>query len=90
MTNLRGEPKTEGPDLCFRVRGEPDELLGESGGVLPAGNMEGNELLVAAFGLDNDPETFKGPPALALLSKDFTCIARKERRLRPQWIALLI
>lgn len=73
LTNFKGEPKTEGPALCFTIRGEPDELLGESGGALPAGNMEGNELVEAAFGLEHDPDTFRGTPALALLSKDFTC-----------------
>lgn len=75
FTNFRGEPKTEGPaGLCFMTLGEPDELLGESGGVLAAGNIEGNELLVAAFVLDDVPATFNGPTPLALLSKDFTCI----------------
>lgn len=54
-------------------RGEPDELLGESGGVLPAGNIEGNVLLVAAFVPEDVPEAFRGPAPLALLSKDFTC-----------------
>lgn len=47
-------------------------LLGESGGVLPAGNMEGKELLAAAFALLELPETFKGVPALASLSNDVT------------------
>lgn len=55
------------------IRGEPDdELLGESGGALPAGNMEGIELPGEAFGLETDPETFNGTPALTLLNKDFT------------------
>jgi len=27
------------------MRGEPDVLLGERGGAVPAGNMEGTELL---------------------------------------------
>ena len=60
------------------VRGEPDELLGESGGVLPAGNMEGNELLAAELVLEDVPETFKGPPPLALLIKDLTCTYKKK------------
>lgn len=54
-------------------RGEPDELLGESGGVLPAGNIEGNVLLAPAFVPADVPETFRGPVPLALLSKDFAC-----------------
>lgn len=53
-------------------RGEPDELLGESGGVLPAGNIEGSELIAVAFEVDV-PEASKGQPPLALLSKVFTC-----------------
>lgn len=56
------------------IRGEPDELLGESGGVLPAENMEGIAFPEVAFGLLVDPDTFKEIPALALLSKDLTCI----------------
>lgn len=43
LTNLSGEPNEEGPNLCFTVRGELDALRGESGGVLPPGNMEGKE-----------------------------------------------
>lgn len=66
----------DGPTRCLTKRGEPDELLGESGGALPAGNMEGNELLEAAFGLEDVPVTFKGTPAFALLSNDFTCTQR--------------
>lgn len=44
LTILRGEPKDEGPDpdRCLTIRGEPEELRGESGGVLAAGNMDGN------------------------------------------------
>nr|GMC61657.1 hypothetical protein CR513_53037 [Ipomoea batatas]GME19355.1 hypothetical protein CR513_53037 [Ipomoea batatas] len=41
------------------ILGEPDELLGESGGALPAGNIEGKELLVAELLLEEVPETFK-------------------------------
>lgn len=73
LTNFRGEPRVDGPNLCFTTRGEPDELLGESGGALPAGNIEGNELLEAAWGLEDVPLIFKETPAFALLSKDFTC-----------------
>ncbi|WRX19797.1 hypothetical protein QQP08_012284 [Theobroma cacao] len=46
LTILRGEPKEEGPDRCLPIRGEPEVLRGESGGVLAAGNMEGNKLVV--------------------------------------------
>lgn len=53
------------------MRGEPDELLGERGGAVPAGNMEGKELL-AAFGLEQLPGTFRGTPDLASLSNDVT------------------
>lgn len=74
FTNFKGDPNIEGPALGLVVRGEPDELLGESGGVLPAGNIDGKELLVATFVLEEVPVTFKGPPALALLSKFLTCM----------------
>lgn len=69
LTTFRGELKLEGPTLCFTMRGEPDVLLGERGGAVPAGNMEGKELF-AAFGLEQLPGTFKGPPDFASLSKD--------------------
>jgi hypothetical protein len=72
LTTFRGEPKLEGPALCFIIRGEPVVLLGESGGALPAGNIEGKELLVEARGLEEFPGTFKGPPAFASLSNDIT------------------
>jgi hypothetical protein len=58
------------------MRGEPDELLGESGGAVPAGNMEG-KVLVAAFGLEQLPGTFKGAPDLASLSNDVTYRIKK-------------
>jgi hypothetical protein len=60
------------------MRGEPDELLGERGGAVPAGNMEGKEL-VAAFGLEQLPGTFKGAPDLASLSNDVTYTINKGR-----------
>ena len=41
-------------------------LLGESEGALPAGNMEDNELLVAALALTELPETFNGVPDVAV------------------------
>jgi len=53
------------------MRGEPDELLGESGGAVPAGNMEGKELL-EAFGLEQFPGTFKGEPDFASFNNDVT------------------
>lgn len=53
------------------MRGEPDVLLGERGGAVPAGNMEGRELLVA-FGLEQVPGTFKGFPDFASFSNDVT------------------
>lgn len=73
LTNFSGEPNEEGLALCFVVRGEPDELRGESGGVLPAENMEGNELLATAFVLVF-PSALKGTPAFASASKDLTCV----------------
>lgn len=74
LNTLRGLPREEGPGFCFIIRGEPDELLGESGGALPAGNMDGIELLAAAFVLEALPGTFKGFPTFASLTSDFTCI----------------
>jgi len=53
------------------MRGEPDELLGERGGAVPAGNMEGKELL-EEFGLEQFPGTFKGAPDFASFSNDVT------------------
>lgn len=66
------------------MRGEPDVLLGDRGGALPAGNMEGKELPEIACGLDEFPGTFKGPPALASLISDVTCIQkfRKQDKIR--------
>ena len=50
LTNFKGEPNVEGPSPPrFTTRGDPELLLGESGGALPAGNIEGNGPLVAAF-----------------------------------------
>ena len=73
LTNFRGELKVEGPTLCFITRGEPEVLLlGDSGGALPAGNMEGNELLAAAFVAEEFPGTFKGTPAFASFSNEVT------------------
>jgi hypothetical protein len=47
-------------------------LLGESGGALPAGNIDGKELLEAAFVLAELPATFSAPPPFASSIKDFT------------------
>lgn len=57
LTNFLGEPK--GNAFCFLTLGEPDGLSGESGRLLTAGNIEGRELLAAAFVLDDAPEKFK-------------------------------
>ena len=70
LINLRGEPKEERPALCFTVRGEPETLRGESGGVLTEGNMDGIEPPEPAFALLELPTAFRGPPVLATESKD--------------------
>ena len=75
LTNFSGEPKGEGPAaelLRFIKRGDPDVLLGERGGTLPAGNMEGSELLAAAIAVPELPATFKGEPAFASSINDLT------------------
>ena len=74
LTTFSGEPNEEGLLLCFVVRGEPDELRGESGGVLPAGNKEGNELLAKAFVIVEFSSAHKGAPALASAINDLTCV----------------
>lgn len=49
-------------------------LLGESGGVLPAGNIDGNEEAeLSALPLPELPGTWRGMPALASSSSDKTC-----------------
>lgn len=55
------------------MRGEPDELLGDSGGVLPAGNKEGNGLLPVPFAVEEFLGELKAAPAFASSIKDFTC-----------------
>lgn len=88
LTNFNGEPREEGPvPVRFITRGEPEELLGDSGGVplLPAGNMEGNELFAVAFVLLEFPGTFSGKPAFASLSKDFTCIQMATTKILPSY-----
>lgn len=66
-TNFSGEARG-GLLRCFEKRGEPEELLGESGGVLPAGNTDGKVLPLAEF-----ERALKGVPAFASSIKDFTC-----------------
>lgn len=74
LANFSGEPNEEGLVLCFMVRGEPDELRGESGGVLPAGNKEGIELLARAFVIVEFSRALKGAPAFTSASNDLTCV----------------
>jgi hypothetical protein len=73
LTNFNGERKDEGLVFCLDVRGEPDELLGEIGGALPAGNMEGNELTPPTLTLAEIPGMLMGLPAFASSIKVFTC-----------------
>lgn len=73
-TNFSGEPNEEGLVLCFMVRGEPDELRGESGGVFPAGNKFGNGLLERAFVFVKFSRALNGAPAFASASNDLTCV----------------
>ena len=72
LANFSGDPN-EGLFLCFVVRGEPDELRGESGGVLPAGNKEGRELIDRAFVFVEFSSALKRAPAFASASNDLTC-----------------
>lgn len=72
LINFRGEPREERFDLCFMVRGELT-LLGDSGGVLPAGKREGNGLTPAAFEVPELPGVPKELPAFASSIRDFTC-----------------
>ena len=82
LANFKEEPRAEGLDFCFNVRGEPDELLGESGGALPLGNMEGNELLPTAFTLEKFAEALTVVPAFASSIKDFTCAHVKKEEMK--------
>lgn len=72
LTTFRGEPKDEGPapKTRFINRGDPVLLLGDSGGALPAGNMEGNELPAVAFAPVELPAMFR--PDLASSIKFLT------------------
>ena len=74
LTNFNGEPNGEGPapELRFIKRGDPEVLLGERGGALPAGNMDGSELLVAAFDVLELPAAFKGEPDFTSSINDLT------------------
>jgi len=47
-------------------------LLGESGGALPAGNIDGRGPLEAAFVLAELPATLSTAPVFASSIKDFT------------------
>lgn len=85
LTNFNGEPKDEGLVLCFDVRGDPDELLGESGGVLPAENMEGTALFPKTLALKEFPEAVMGIPAFASSIKDFTYINTKQQKKRKKF-----
>ena len=78
LTNFNGEPRAEGLDFCFDARGEPDELLGESGGALPPVNMEDND--PTAFTLEYLAEALTVVPAFASSIKDFTCAHVKKER----------
>jgi hypothetical protein len=73
-TTFSGEPNEEGLVLCFMVLGEPDELRGESGGVFPAGNKEGNGLIERALVFVEFSSALKGTPAFASASNDLTCV----------------
>lgn len=46
VTNFNGDPSDDGPTPKprFIKRGDPEVLLGERGGALPVGNMEGLRL----------------------------------------------
>lgn len=82
LTNFSGEPNEEKLDLCFIVLGEPTALLGESGGVLAAGNREGNGLTAQAFVEVEFPETPRLAPAFASSINDFTFRNIKSKNIR--------
>lgn len=73
MRAFKGEVKLEGGSLCLEMRGEVEELLGERGGALPAGNMEDKGLL-PPFGLEQLPGTFRATPDFASFNNDVTYI----------------
>jgi len=82
LTNFSGDPN-EGLFLCFVVRGEPDELRGESGGVLPTGNKEGRELLdKEAFVLVEFSSALKAALAFASASNDLTCFHNAPMKIK--------
>lgn len=80
LTNFNGEPREEGLFLNLAKRGDPAELLGESGGALPAGNKEADDEL-PAIGLDaeEEEEFGKDVPALASSINDFTCAIKNSQ-----------
>lgn len=77
LTIFNGEAKEEGPALCLETRGEPEVERGERGGVLPAGNTEGNELPETFTLLF--PREFKEVPDFASDSSDFTYVQTAQR-----------
>lgn len=77
LTNFSGEPREEGLVFGFEKRGEPEELRGESGGVLPAGNMEGSELIPVEFALKEFPWGLIEMPDDASSMRDLTCQIRQ-------------
>lgn len=78
LTNFSGEPREEGLVFGFEKRGEPEELRGESGGVLPAGNMEGSELIPVELALKEFPwELLIEMPDDASSMRDLTCQIRQ-------------
>lgn len=78
LTIFNGEAKEEGPALCLETRGEPEAARGERGGVLPAGNTEGNELpetFTLVF-----PREFKEVPDFASDSSDLTYVQTEQKK----------
>lgn len=74
LTNFNGDPRDDGPatEPRLKKRGDPELLLGDRGGALPAGNIEGNALLVARFVPPEMLGTLNGSPSFASSIKDLT------------------
>lgn len=70
--NFNGERSEEGLVFCLDTRGELDELLGESGGPLPAANIEGMEFPPPGLPVPDIPDILMGLPAFPSSIKDFT------------------